>query len=918
MDILVHARWCEVLGREALTRSFFRALEGAVGRLSASISGEVSDDDARTLALLTTTRLLFLAFLEAKGWLNGDHGFIRRTWDECMAEKGGYHRRVLLPLCFGTLNTPRSRRARAARVFGRIPFLNGGLFNRTALERRHPHALFPDAALGPLVCDLLGKWRFTVRENSACDGEAAIDPEMLGRAFECLMSSRERRTSGTFYTPSELVARVTEAALDAACDIPGLAGKLGALRRGELGRDEARELGGKLRSLTLLDPACGSGAFLVHALEELARLRSLCGDPLETGALRRDILARQLFGVDREPTAVWLCELRLWLAVVVETTESDPLNVPPLPNLDAQVRVGDALAGDAFVDGVASSAAPALAGLRSRYSRASGPRKKAIARQLTRAERNAAIAALDHRIESAASERKELMSFLRGRDLFGSRIVADSRTRERLAELKARVRGLRSERRSVVDGAAVAFDFAAQFADIGARGGFDIVTGNPPWVRLHNIPAATRSRLRSRFAVFRDAGWRAGAAAAGAGIGFAAQVDLAALFVERSLSLVRTDGVLSLLVPAKLWRSLAGGGLRDLLLRETRITDLEDWSEARATFDAAVYPSLIVARRTANTPGTPERDDSGTSVRVVEHHRDSVLDWQVPQPTLAYDTTRGAPWLWLPAEPRDGFEEVRRLGIPLAEREWLRPRLGVKCGLNEAFLVPADPDRRHAAAAGRSASVEQELLRPVLRGESVMPWRIEPTGERLIFPHDSSLRPLRALPPLARAWLGHWRAQLLARTDLRGAAPWWSLFRVEGADARKPRVVWADIAKSPRAAVLPAGDTSVPLNSCYVVLATSIDEAHALAVWLNSPLSAAWLTAMAEPARGGFRRMLGWTMALLPLPRRWDDAVSTLAPIGVRAASGVIPASDELLDATLHALGAAPTRLEPLLTWGHR
>ncbi len=192
---------------------------------------DVPADDARTLAILTSTRLLFLSFLESKGWLDGDHGFLRRTWDACMAARGGFHRNVLNPLCFGTLNTPRSRRAAAAHAFGRIPFLNGGLFTRTPLERRHRHALFSDAALGVLVGDLLGRWRFTVRENDASQAEAAVDPEMLGHAFECLMASRERRSTGSFYTPKVLVERVFDAAIDAVVPPPAAGHLLATPRR---------------------------------------------------------------------------------------------------------------------------------------------------------------------------------------------------------------------------------------------------------------------------------------------------------------------------------------------------------------------------------------------------------------------------------------------------------------------------------------------------------------------------------------------------------------------------------------------------------------------------------------------------------------------------------------------------------------
>lgn len=910
-DLLVHSRWCELLGREAITQRFFRALEKSVATLTSSVERNVPGSDARTLAILTSTRLLFLSFLEAKGWLDGDHGFLRRTWDACMAGSGSYHRRVLLPLCFGTLNTPRRRRAAAARAFGRVPFLNGGLFTRTPIERRYRGALFPDEALGGLVGDVLARWRFTVREHESTQVEAAIDPEMLGLAFESLMASHERRSSGSFYTPRVLVERVFDGALNAAFERSDLHAAYQTMRAGASldvsGRAALRE---GIASLRILDPACGSGAFLVHALDSLAQLRAACGEQCEPDALRRDILARQIFGVDREPIAVWLCELRLWLSVVVESSEADPYAVPPLPNLDANVRVGDALAGDAFASAPAHRTGTHLERLRVRYARTTGARKRTLSRALALAERRAATEAIESRIATVAARRRDLLAALRGRDLFGARVTTPAAARAHLEELRRAARELRAARRSLSHGGAVAFDFAAQFADVGARGGFDIVIGNPPWVRLHRIPAQERTRLRAQFQTYRNAGWKAGALLAGAASGFAAQVDLAALFIERAVSLVRNGGTISLLVPAKLWRSLAGGGVRQLLLQSTRIAELEDWSEARATFDAAVYPSLVIATKEHNPPGT--------DIRIAEHHRDRVLSWTCTSSSLAIDESPGAPWLWLPAAPRDGFELVRTLGTPLGEHEGFRPRLGVKCGLNEAFVVERLDNGCIRGADGRRAAIEPAIVRPLLRGEHVTPWRIASNSDGIVFPYDRCQQLIKPLPSLARAWLTPKRTQLRARTDLGGRPDWWSLFRIDAADHRRARVVWADLTRTPRVAVLPPEDRTVPLNTCYVVFASTTDEAHALTVWLNSPLTAAWLAALAEPARGGFRRMFGWTMSLMPLPQDWERAAMLLSPIGARAFAGENPCADEILDASLDALGASRHHVAALLTWGHR
>jgi hypothetical protein len=116
--------------------------------------------------------------------------------------------------------------------------------------------------------------------------------------------------------------------------------------------------------------------------------------------------------------------------------------------------------------------------------------------------------------------------------------------------------------------------------------------------------------------------------------------------------------------------------------------------------------------------------------------------------------------------------------------------------------------------------------------------------------------------------------------------------------------------------VVDAGDPLVALNTCYVAGCESVADAHALAAILNSQLSAAWLGAIAEPARGGYHRYLGWTMSMLPIPCEWDRARQILSPLGEQAVLGAIPADTDLLDAVLDAYQLDRTVVQPLLSWG--
>jgi hypothetical protein len=334
-------------------------------------------------------------------------------------------------------------------------------------------------------------------------------------------------------------------------------------------------------------------------------------------------------------------------------------------------------------------------------------------------------------------------------------------------------------------------------------------------------------------------------------------------------------------------------------------------------FEAAVYPSLLVAERWSGA----EAELPGEILAGAQHRACGEMRWRLPRRRLAFDDSAGSPWLVLPSEVRMAFDRLSESGLPLGDGAAGRPHLGVKCGFNLAFIVSRGDAWREAgvaitAANGRAGYLECSMLRPVLRGEAIRAWRRPEPNEYIVWTHGPAGRPLDRLPPLAARWFSPWRQQLAGRSDARGAR-WWSLFRVDAARSDQPRVIWADLGRAPRAIVIPAGDDVVPLNSCYALLCRDDIDALTLAAILNSAVAEAWLAALAEPARGGYRRFLGWTMALLPVPRDWAHARETLAPLAleIRHAPDPAPYRDRLLEAVLDAFYMRHRDLAPLLAW---
>ena len=832
------ARAADALSGEAVGRRFFRQFKATLDRMTEGLPTHLRGEERRGLALLQLTRVLFLYFIQAKGWLAGRDRFLAQEVDRCLAQRRRVHRDLLKPLFFGTLNRAPAQRSRTAAGFGAIPFLNGGLFEPHPLERSL-RADIPNAVWRDAFDSLFERFHFTISEQG---DQAGIAPDMLGRVFEGVMAPDARRASGTYYTPAALVRSVLDAALVAA-----VAGRIGCAEGEAERRLEDRDpaAAAVLDRLTLLDPAAGSGAFLLGALERIASLTA--SDGAAATECRRRILQRNLFGVDRSAAAVRLTELRLWLAVIAHDGEERPERVEPLPNLDCLIRQGDSLfepvGGTVRLRAPDPSLAGAIAGLRRQLVTATGERKRELVRDLRTAEARAAEASLREAEAEVRIEVQEWLRAARGVDLFGERRGADRDIRLHLAAGRAELRALRSARRTLAREREVPwFHYQSQFADVFAGGGFDIVAGNPPWLRAEEIPSEMRRRLEGRYRWWR-----------GSGTSFGHRPDLAIAFLERAVELAAPGGVVALLVPAKLATAGYGALARHALAATTTLVNVADLTgRSDAAFDATVYPLALVARKAA--------PPAGHRVRTTLERTGPT----VPQAGLS----GGGPWIL--SGHRSGAVAARLVRDHPTLGERYTCHLGVKTGANRLFLNPPE-------------GIESEVLRWAVRGRDLRPFRIRPRV-RLLWTHGTDGAPLARLPPRAAAHLTPHDAALRARADFAGG-PAWTLFRTQAPTAAH-RVVWSDLARSLTACALTGRRDAdcIPLNTCYVSPTRSAEEAERLAAWLNSSWIRAAAMLGAVPAAGGFHRFGAAVVSRLPLPPgvAVDTELSAVARAGRR------------------------------------
>ena len=346
---------------EPVTKQFFgeykRIFEETMGAVAGFGAGE--DEDKRVFVQTLFNRLMFVYFLSRKGWLrfDGDADYLNALWQDYRSREGeiNFYLSKLKPLFFGGLNNPQSRNLMKDSpvlygVIGDVPFLNGGLFEEMELDRRNGITVL-NAAIKQVLEGLFDRFNFTVMESTPFDIEVAVDPEMLGRVFEELVTGRH--DSGAYYTPRSVVSFMCREALkgylegqDTGLTPEAVARFVDHQDTDGIGVAQARRIAAALAEATVVDPACGSGAYLLGMMQELIELQTALynagADAKALYDLKLEIIQRNLYGVDIDSFAVNIAMLRMWLSLVIDYEGATP---EPLPNLDFKVVCGDSLLG---------------------------------------------------------------------------------------------------------------------------------------------------------------------------------------------------------------------------------------------------------------------------------------------------------------------------------------------------------------------------------------------------------------------------------------------------------------------------------------------------------------------------------------------------------------------------------------------
>ncbi len=806
--------WQAAFDVEAVTKKFFAEYQRVFEQVETAVEG-IPDNKKAQRRLYTQrlfNRLMFLRFIEKKRWLtyNDGHDYLRALFDAAVENDENFLNKRLYWAFFNGLgaaaNLPHDSpeiEEQLEERRGKVPFLNGGLFEMQEYDQSDAVHI-PNTEFEKIL-GLFERYNFTVTESTPLDIEVAVDPEMLGKVFEELVTGRH--DTGSYYTPRPVVSFMCRESLKIC--LRNKTDETPECLQAFVDTDDATAIRNPervlqvLQTLRICDPACGSGAYLLGMMSELLRLRDALFqsrqiDPKTIYQRKLDIIRENLYGVDNDEFAVNIAMLRLWLSLAVDYEGDTP---EPLPNLDYKVAIGDSVTGPAPT--------PSDGQLRPEDSLIQQIQEHIASYQVTYTD----------------SEKQSL--------------------REKITELKRDLQGWSANEEEFV--------WQVEFSEVFQEGGFDIIIGNPPYVRQELI-RAIKPALKQQFPEI-----------------FTGTADLYVYFYKRGTELLRGGGVLTYISSNKFLRAGYGKKLRKFFADKVCLQKLLDFGSV-PVFGASVDTCIVLV----------ENAVPGGEAFLVATFRNST---DIPRLSDAFQehafpmhTSDLSPDGWALTSPKvlRLLEKLQGTGTPLGEYVDGDFYRGVITGCNEAFIIDAVTRQQMIAEDINSG----ELIKPLFRGRNLQKWRTEATDEYLIAIASSANldwpwsdagstsegeRIFAETYPAIHRHLNSYRERLIARDD-QGTFYWELRSCTYYAEFEKPKIIYRDIAQFLSASYDTKG--TFGLNTTYFIPTSDLS----LLAILNSQLFD-WYArhkfqSLNDPWAGGGLRFFAQYMQHVPIAAR--------------------------------------------------
>ena len=709
-----------------------------------TITEDDDRDDIETKVIRMITRIMFVWFIKQKN-LVPDRIFdidflttILKEFDPYSTTVGNYYNAILQNLFFGTLNraiqdedgntrkfaTSSKRDVKTLyryaemfsiseqeviNLFAEIPFLNGGLFecldktkyadgveqcyNFDGFSRndarfadgrfKHravvPNNLFFEPEKG--LISILGRYNFTIEENSPEEQQVALDPELLGKVFENLLGAYNpetketaRNQSGSFYTPREIVNYMVDESLIAYLGDNAFVRSLFRtdFTFDKTKTDDYQKIAEKLKAVKVLDPACGSGAFPMGLLNRMIDILERISPDERVYDLKLSVIENCLYGSDIQSIAAQITKLRFFISLICdcEKDASKPnFGIPTLPNLETKFVSANSL--------IAKKKKPAQGNLFENPE--IEPTKNELA-EIRHKHFSAKSASTKHRLrEKDQTLREKLAKLLSDDDNFAP---------EDAKQLAAW---------NPYDQNAVSPFFDPEWM-FGVADGFDIVIGNPPYIQLQNNGGELAKLYENcNYSTFARTG------------------DIYCLFYERGWQLLKKEGHLCYITSNKWMRAGYGEKTREFFANKTNPMLLIDFAGVKIFESATVDTNILLFSKSNNKHET-------VCAVTNKQNKDSVKNLSdfVQQQNSICDFNSSDSWVILSPIEQSIKRKIEAVGTPL--KDWdIQINYGIKTGFNDAFIITTV--KREEILANCQTEDERrrtaELIRPILRGRDI-------------------------------------------------------------------------------------------------------------------------------------------------------------------------------------------------------
>ncbi len=706
----LHNAWQKTLDVELVTNKFFKDYRKVFDKVEIAVETYIEDKEtARLFTQRLFNRLMFIYFVQKKGWLeiNGSQNYLRTLFNQANNNNENFFRERLYWLFFHGFSFVGEIRESPTKDWlyekvGVVPYLNGGLFEleKDGFDERGKIPLensnFTD------ILNLFEHYNFTVEESTPLEVQVAIDPEILGRVFEELVTGRHE--SGSYYTPRQIVSFMCRESLKyylAPHDKAETIAEFVDEGKGEnLANPES--ILDALKQIRICDPACGSGAYLLGMMQELLRLRESLFTSKHLGDAslydrKRGIIENNIYGVDKDRFAVQIASLRLWLSLAIESAEPRPL-----PNLKYKIGCGDALLAplenDLQPDLHRTALIEQFRSLKAEYAKTYTYEEKSKIDKEIEELRIKIAQSLHHlpeppkplQITLAENNIQPLKDKIK-RCVDRSEKADAERFQKDLNKLLASIEEWK-QKIEIKDYKPDFFDWTVEFAEVIADGGFDVVLANPPYVRME-LFKPIKPQLRQNFPKIHSD-----------------HADLYVYFFARAMQLLKENGVGTFISSNKWLKAGYGELLRQELLDAKKFHLVVDFGEL-PVFNAETFPAVFLWENSI-------REETQTSWTVVKGleicYNDGLLKHieRLGQVIPAKQFASGKARLAVSATA-SFLEQMNFKNEKLGAFVNGQILYGIKTGLNDAFII--NKSVRDSLIQQDSTSIN--LIKPLINGD---------------------------------------------------------------------------------------------------------------------------------------------------------------------------------------------------------